>query len=199
MLGLLTLRGHMKYKYLVAMFSSAALTGCASLENFTTYSSARNSDYTSREHTNRYGAPVRSVWEYIREIHSEKIPPKIPKDVLIVDFSASSREIQDACTNAEVQPVIRQRIGFYGEAKGSVKYDIDHNGNIINQEVLGGQWHVTEAALKGIAETVFKPPVFNGQRLFCKNVRETLQWSSLRFLEVIATRARANFVKQERF
>lgn len=160
------------------IFSGSLLTGVTNLEN----SSA-----------NAQTSPHQVFRDFQREHYIKKKTPRIPKDVLIVDFTTSSRQLQDACTDAVTQPVTRQKKGFAGNAKGFVKYDIDQNGLIQNKSVLGGQWHVTEAALLGLANTVFRPPVHDGQRLYCKNVKESLEWYSPGTTRWVAIRSRANY------
>ncbi|PZP55734.1 MAG: hypothetical protein DI586_05915 [Micavibrio aeruginosavorus] len=142
---------------------------------------------------------IHQILKNFQRKYTGKKTAKIPKDVLVVEFARSSEEIQNACTNAIVQPVTRQAKGFGGSAKAWVEYDIDQNGHIQNKEVLAGAWHITDAALTGLSNTLFRPPAINGQRLYCKKVRESLEWYSPGITHWVAIRARANLYKYEEF
>jgi len=97
-----------------------------------------------------------------------------------VDFESASREVQDACTQIVYQPMARQGGSFGSNAHATVVYDIDEKGNTtrlqLDEAETYGTGHVKIAALQDARITRFQPPNFEGQALYCMNVRERLDW-----------------------
>ncbi|PZP55735.1 MAG: hypothetical protein DI586_05920 [Micavibrio aeruginosavorus] len=186
-------------KILTAIFLPAALSGCATLDEFT--------DRYSRGYRSGYGvpAPRSSVFSrenqnfgitrhnlLTRELFETRPRPHVAKDVRIVDFQSASQDIQKACTQTEHLPVIRQGASDSGDYRSVLIYDIDENGQIINTEIDAnlhiGKIGISLAALNGVKRTKFLPPVFNDQRLYCRNVTDTLVWYTKNIITNVSIR-----------
>lgn len=177
----------MKNKYLITLFSSAVLSGCTSLEEFSDrYPRAFNlemRDNSPQKRFNPYSQESLDIFR--RELSTEELfqtrpKPRPPKDVRIVDFQKADPDTKDACTQTQYLPVARQGGSDSGNRYTVVIYDIDQNGRVINPEAdlskTRGGTSIAFAAINGVKQTRFEPPILDGERLYCKNVTDHLAW-----------------------
>ncbi len=176
-------------KTLSSLFLTAALSGCASIDElrdryvygFNAPSGyaipGRGSSPYSPESLN-FGIKRRGLTT--EELLQTRPKPRVEKDVIIVDFQRSSKEIQEACTQSNFIPVMRQGGSDMRTQQAVLIYDIDEKGQIINTEIDLNKTKqgsdISFSALQGLRKTKFLPPVFNNHRLYCRNVTDMLSW-----------------------
>lgn len=125
----------------------------------------------------------------------------VTPDVVIVEFEKASREVQDACTKIIRSPLIRQGPADGGDRYATAIYDINQHGRIVNARLdkndQRGTGAIKGATRRGVDLTRFEPPVHQGQRLYCRNVKDRLHWFTGPFsIEAYVVRSRANYSQE---
>ncbi len=98
---------------------------------------------------------------------------------LVVDFDDAPAEIKAACTNA-IHQGITPMLASYGRIQRvSILFDINSKGIPVNVHYIETNQSTDMLkfdSMDDVENSQFKPPVYNGQKLYCANVRDDFLW-----------------------
>ncbi len=179
----------MKALPVTALFMAATLTGCADLDMQQRPVSAA----ADMESYLRHPQEWKRRQAMRPEFAPRTAPRKLDPDVQVVDYDYAPPEIKEACTKVTHEALTLQPASFGGDSSAVILYDVAPDGYPVNIRVSAetkGTDLIKTAAVNDMEQTRFQPPVYNGVRLYCRNLRDTFTWSSPRHPVSVTTRER---------
>lgn len=181
-------------KKLNAIFmASACLSGCAPY-------------YFEESRPNIYPALLKvnaESQQYAEEVHRyqalhNNVTPE-PND-LVVDYPSAPPNLKEACTKYIHQPLSPMPTSYPGSSSVSVVYDITSSGRPVNPRIdsRGGNPTLKSYSINDVLNSTFYPPVFEGRKLFCTNVRDGFHWMQVGLWDTMSMRNRHNMTVTNR-
>ena len=176
-----------KLSGLAVLFASAALTSCVGV-NDNDFPVIPTRPYA--HHIPYYGpgsgalpgeASPRSRQFYDASIPKPSFEELVGPGVRILDYQHATGDEKKACTQLERRAYGGHPLTYPIYKNLQINYDVNQDGQTVNIEVVNES--VTDGyqkliASRAIRATLFRPPVLNGEKLYCQHVNEDYYWGT---------------------